>query len=589
MSTNEKKVSMNRAVPDWLSTHNRPFTRSAVLTLALVALIAASVLPGYSSSHATRLATRQAGTEPQGLTVTPAYDRSRSVTQIVLADGGTVTATGGDGTQFTLIVPVNSLLSAARITMTPVTAVGGLPLSGGLAAAVQLEPDGLRLFNMATLVIEPPQSVSPSLETSFAWDQTGDDFHLFPMLPPSSIQRENVKASGPQLSPRGLVFKLLHFSGYGVGSGTDADRAAQQQRQPSGSEARFEQRLEAIMGKERKRQLATAQTAAEIDSVRTTADDDDPDYLSELVQLHQDRYTNEVKPAMDAALISKDDRDLQCAVQKALGWERQTELLGLTGKFFTKTYKKLWKFIRQALDIVGENASQRCSKEHKPEEVATLLGVARMQELLGFDDSKTIENAKRCAHLELEFDSEIDLETGAGPLKMHVHAKVPLPVGLNATIDGPLGEAPLEYSSCQWILTDTDCSVTIVTQDATLLVASLNVDLNPRTIGDCNTSNSAGTLNIISVIIIPGIPREVITLICPDDPPLTVTLPGWSATFDKFHSDEAVSDPALGYSVSGWEAANGSLLGRRTYSRDGSLDGLPMTERTAINLWHRPE
>src|SRR6185503_6111098 len=112
-------------------------------------------------------------------------------------------------------------------TMTPVSMVGGLPLSGGLAAAVQLEPDGLRLFNFATLVVEPPQSLSPNQETSFAWDQAGDDFHLFPMQTPNSTRRENARGSALALNPRGLIFKLLHFSGYGVGSGTDADRAAQ--------------------------------------------------------------------------------------------------------------------------------------------------------------------------------------------------------------------------------------------------------------------------------------------------------------------------------------------------------------------------
>ena len=60
---------------------------------------------------------------------------------------------------------------------------------------------------------------------------------------PSRIQRENAKG-GQQLNTRGLVFEVLHLSGYGVGRGSDADRAAQQQRQPSGSDARFEQELD---------------------------------------------------------------------------------------------------------------------------------------------------------------------------------------------------------------------------------------------------------------------------------------------------------------------------------------------------------
>ena len=67
---------------------------------------------------------------------------------ITAANGGTITATGADGTIFTLTVPANALLTDEAVTMTPISSVGGLLISGGLVAGVQLAPEGLRLFQI---------------------------------------------------------------------------------------------------------------------------------------------------------------------------------------------------------------------------------------------------------------------------------------------------------------------------------------------------------------------------------------------------------------------------------------------------------
>ena len=574
---------------------------------ALIAVVAVSVLPGVSASRRTTLSfnTNRVSRQPEGFQVTPTLDAAHAVTQVVPANGGTVTATGADGTKFTLIVPAKALLSSARVTMTPVSMVGGLPLSGGLAAAVQLEPGGLRLFNFATLLIEPPQSLSPNQETSFAWDQDGNDLHLFPMQTPNGTRRENARGIGLPLNPRGLIFKLLHFSGYGVGSGTDGDRAAQRQRQPSGSEARFEQTLEAIIGRERKRQLAIAQSNSEFDLLQAAADDDDdPDYLDEIIQSLKDRYTNDVKPAMDSALLSKDDVQLRCAMLKALGCNRQIELLfddlelpGKTEKFFKKAKKAISRFMEKALETLADNSSRRCSKDHKPEETIILLGIAHQQLLLhenGFckcDSSKTQEAAENCAHFELEFDSETELNDPAATVTTRVHATVPIGLKfINAPGDEIPGQAPLGYLSCVWTPKDPDCSATNTTTSTTFRVLSFNIDLNPRSFGDC-AAEVPGKVNIVSVDIDPGLPREIVTVRCrrADGTIETTTIPQviWIGTFGEFHIDE--TDVTGAIVISDWEAGNGSLLARKTYDRGGFFDGFPMTARTTINLWHRPE
>ena len=74
--------------------------------------------------------------------------------------GGTLTAQGADGTKFTLTFPKGALPNDEKITLTPAARVDGLPFSGALAGAVQMEPEGLRLLAPAVLTIESPKTVA---------------------------------------------------------------------------------------------------------------------------------------------------------------------------------------------------------------------------------------------------------------------------------------------------------------------------------------------------------------------------------------------------------------------------------------------
>ena len=89
---------------------------------------------------------------PAPPSVAPRLDDANAATERIGREGGTVSATGADGATYTLAIPAGALISDEDITLTPVGAVDGLPFSGGLAGAVQLAPDGLRLFEPATLI-----------------------------------------------------------------------------------------------------------------------------------------------------------------------------------------------------------------------------------------------------------------------------------------------------------------------------------------------------------------------------------------------------------------------------------------------------
>jgi hypothetical protein len=85
-------------------------------------------------------------------------DQPRATYGSIGAEGGTLRATAADGTRFELAIPPNALDFTETITMTPASAVDNLPLSGGLAGAVSLEPAGLTFYEPATLTIAPARS-----------------------------------------------------------------------------------------------------------------------------------------------------------------------------------------------------------------------------------------------------------------------------------------------------------------------------------------------------------------------------------------------------------------------------------------------
>src|SRR5438105_12327121 len=115
-------------------------------------------------------------------------DTARGSSAVIGNAGGTLTATAANGTLFTLTIPQNALANDETITMTPVAQTTKLPFSGGMAAAVQLEPRGLRLFRLATLTIATPIPIPIGAETPLAWHGDGSDMYLHPLLlDPKSI------------------------------------------------------------------------------------------------------------------------------------------------------------------------------------------------------------------------------------------------------------------------------------------------------------------------------------------------------------------------------------------------------------------
>lgn len=81
-------------------------------------------------------------------------ESSNSVSKTIGPEGGMLQTTANDGTVYTLTIPANSIPTGKKITMTPVTAIDGYPIAGGLAGGVELKPSGTIFAAPVTLTIE---------------------------------------------------------------------------------------------------------------------------------------------------------------------------------------------------------------------------------------------------------------------------------------------------------------------------------------------------------------------------------------------------------------------------------------------------
>jgi hypothetical protein len=129
--------------------------------------------------------------------VRPTLERSRAASALIGPAGGTVAATGSDGTRFSLTIPPRALRAATRVRLTPVERIRGFPLKGR-RVAVQFSPDGLALLEPATLRMTLARAPDGKF-AGFAYDGSGRDFTL-----------DVVRRSG-----RTIVMSVEHFSSAG--------------------------------------------------------------------------------------------------------------------------------------------------------------------------------------------------------------------------------------------------------------------------------------------------------------------------------------------------------------------------------------
>lgn len=483
-----------------------------------------------------------------GSAVSPQLDTARAVTGKIAATGGALSVTGADGTVYNLTIPRDALLSEESITMTPVASIGGLPLSGGLVAGVDLAPSGLRLFNLATLTITPATPVAMADEVTFAWRGGGEEFFLFP----------------PWAESTPLVMKVMHFGGYGTGRGSAADEAAQQQRIPASQEDALSQRMyDLLAARRRARWMGPLIWGAP-----------DPDFAVRMEQLLRDHYSTVLAPELEIA--KRDCKRAKSTMPKALSWSRQVALLGME-HVFPSEMQTIMDTLVAALVNCYDKSFETCVSKNDPAQVREMLSVARQLALLGADDRIDFGKVQRCASFELDFESLIDeLEPHGTAFKWthRTRALVPLQLSLG---NGFAGTADLVYSVTYSGPGVSPCSQTTVGSNSVFHVFAMDVDLN-------SFEGDAAPPNALTLDYDPGSPSFLFTLTCPEAPPVMLPQERWrNEYFDNHHNDERSSGG--GFQARDWARLGGSIYARRTWQISNAF----AVETTIMNLKHTPK
>ena len=482
-----------------------------------------------------------------GYSVAPRVDEGRAASMDMPTSGGTLSATAADGTVFTLTVPPGALASSEGITLTPVAAIDRLPLSGGLSAAVELAPEGLRLFKPATLLITPSAPIPADQEMTFSWRGDGEEFILYP---PDPVGTPAVSLS------------VTHFAGYGVGRGTSADQAAQQGRPPGTTEDLYYQRLQQPAAAQRKeqRQGAKAKTAQQIAATKILTD-----YLND-----------EIFPKEPQSCAKKELKDFVFKVK----WFRDNVRIftGPDAALVAAGNMYLAIAIRR-LTACYDGAFEECTDFKDPTQVEKMAWIWTALQSEGKEGTVDSVKIPRCLTFELTFDSvieELPPPGGQGPAFVFRHqVQAVVPLTFNSYDIGPMGNGELRYAS----LTYTGPSIAPCSQTT---AGSNSVFQVVKTSLDFNLFESGSPPQPMTLEYDPGYPNFTFTVNCPEAPPIVLQQQRWRTQYyDNFHANERSGS---GFLAKDW-ARSRVPYARKTYQRPSAF----AVETTTLTLKHTPK
>lgn len=513
------------------------------------------------------------------LTVAPAPDIPRKVEALIPLQGGSLTATGADGTRYTLEIPTDALTSETRISMTPLAGLSGLPFGSGEVYAVQLEPEGLFFNNFATLTITPPQAIPPDQQILYAYQNSDHELTL----------------AEPVVNSSEVKMLIQHFSGYGVTKGLLADVESVRERLGGSAEARLQSEMAYHLNRVRQQQLLGSADA-------------DEDLSAGFKDLF-DRFEREVvQPRIAAAGESCAAGRL--ALQTALSFERQKQLLGMGSEEGMSQINDL--FQTAGLVCVKEEY-ELCAKDHIIHRMIPVwLGIERQAQLLGGGegDSPLSQEARRlteqCLRFDLEFYSSATFDAGGGDgYDSVVRSKVPIRF---STADMTFtGQAPLVNESFEFRV--QGCQVNSQRGGSTFHLGDFKYVSDTRSPND-----ELGYVRDIELTYFPERTTETFTVTCPDSPPYSMPPSGlWWGIFLVTHFSELGSNtggmsapPAElldglsfgmgmmelpvnvgeGFIAADWEMLGGEYFAKKEWIKEDA--GLGIIEVGTLKLYHRP-
>lgn len=565
-----------------------------------------------SSTEATHSGTRPATGSTKGYQyvfeaqanpaeLTLSLDQTRTAEATVPVEGGQIKATGVDGTVYTLEIPANALVSATKISLTPLASLSGLPFSSKVTYAVQLAPEGLILYKDAILTVAPPQPIALEKQVFFNYKGEGQGPGL----------------AMPVTDSKEMKIRLFHFSGYGITEGEMSEVATVQEQLGSDPVSRLQSLAAQFLEEERIRQEGGT---VEDSSLTGEA-------LIDLINQYEEQV---VKPALQAAESSCEAG--HAAINSLIDLERTRQLLGVSSRGNLGT--DLVDLMSSVAKVCVKEAYQQCVDEHIIHRMIPLwIGLMRENELLGGTSSdpepeevKLAEDLTvKCLTFELQFESRGSFDAGGGGgYKSEVKAKVRLQ--FNPQTITIKGEAPLDSISFDFTPPE-GCTATSTPGGGTFATNSLEYITDTHSPDD-----EVGYVSDFRINFWPGVTTESFHVDCPpqgsskQEAHYTSPPSGyWSGVFFALHAEELNAAtgpgnssepggpppmpdigsmlsgaevgavPALpvpevseggGFVIDTWDVTGGELFATREWIKDDS--SARITESGTFKLYHTP-
>jgi hypothetical protein len=487
---------------------------------------------------------------PTPCTVWVPTDATHAASALIsAADGGTLTATGADGSTYTLTLPAGALASDETISLTPVSSLRGLG-AGTPAAGAQITPDGLALLKPATLVITPAHPVPVARQTGYFWHGTGRESGLYP----------------PNPEPKSFTLTLYHFSGYAL---VDADRAARTaiSNQPTNVQDRYADYVKAV-------------------SAARAADDKGPAQAAlakATLALLQTQLDAVVKPALAAA--ATDDRLAVSAVQTGLTWAHQAQVLGAFDAEARQVLTQVVAILRNAL----EQSAKRCSTNVAFTE--RVLYLAHVLAVLGAGDAQSqsdLQKAQKCLQFQLDFTAS-STDGGEAQFFADVQLKGLKLSALGATTTNQVNSPTPFSGSVQYTRlgeSGGDCSWSFSAPQETepFTVYRLEIDSTLREVVDAKGHATFQTpAPAVGMEMSPGSYSEPFTVQCPHGGGVSGAQKIFSGSWWLLHQSEVTQQGH--YILLGWTPGTDGVLAQKTYDQtltDGN--GVSISQQSTFTI-----
>ena len=517
-----------------------------------------------------------------GYSVASVKDSGRAAAAELDARGGAVTATGADGTVFTLEIPPDALLGPETVTLTPISRLDRLPFSGGLAAGVEIEPVGLALMVPATLRIQTASAPPVNRTLPYSYRRGGEDFILYPRDPDTSSLR----------------LPLVEFGGYGVGLGDLSEAASQVKRSPAAPLATYLQRSAYEVLLRARGQITQQELVARAARIfreewdRVVAPRLQPPAQSPVELLSHDNER------IVSAAVPPDWRcgdDFRESMAVMLGMIRQCELFKFSfcSDVAENGFEEALEFLREC----QQQAYDRCVQLNDPFEIVRMVEIARQLQMLGEEDLRLtsfIEDGllERCVRFEVDFESKVVVDAidseGAGFVLRLKYRAQHVPLRFNYA-GNDYSNRSIWEGECTLIPelatfeSDNECAIAVHTGNGWFQAhaAWIAVDRNP--------AKSA-----VRLLYYPGDPQATATASCSQEVPFG--LANFANHYGFLHNDETTFYNL--FMAKDWDqlrfdsgpSQNGEFFAKKSYERTIPLGGeSTITEETWFFLKHTPD